>query len=329
VFDIETTGLSIIDDAIIEISAIKLKAQQTLERFDTFIKSPTPLSAFTTELTSITDEDLAKAPDISEALRSFKAFVGDAVLVAHNAPFDVDFFTAHMRRHGLLDRAYDAVDTLQMARQLYGQKLKRFNLKAVSKFFNVELTQNHRAEADTFATAEIFKSMLADLHGKGIKTMDALKVAATLYPGASAMRHARKSHVTVWVKNQAGLKHLYQLISDGHTTFFNQGPVVPFSHLNKLRKGLLLGSGCMHSDFMEVALNKDEAHLERVMARYDVIELQPPKDYLHLFDRELAAGLDEKDVLVKVHAMMNRVVRIASDLNIPVIATSDAHHMKR
>ncbi len=328
VFDIETTGLSILNDHIIEISAIKMKAQQTTERFDTFIQSPEPLSAFTSELTSITDAMLEGAPDVSDALRAFKTFIGDAILVAHNAPFDVDFIHAHMKKHGLLDHLFESVDTLQMARQLYGQKLKRFNLKAVSKFFNVELTQHHRAEADTFATAEIFKSMLSDLHGKGIKTLGDLKQAATLYPGAKASQHARKSHVTVWVKNDTGLKHLYKLISDAHTTYFSAGPVLSFNTLSKYREGLIISSGCMHSDFIEVALNKDETKLEAIMPRYDVIELQPPKDYLHLFDRELAAGASEEALLNTVHAMMKRIIRIASDQDIPVIATSDAHHIE-
>lgn len=328
VFDIETTGLSIMNHEIIEISAIKLKAQQTTERFDTFIKASHPLSAFTTELTSITDAMLADAPDVSEALREFKTFIGDAVLVAHNAPFDVDFIHAHMKKHGLLESPYDSVDTLQMARQLYGQKLKRFNLKAVSKFFNVELTQHHRAEADTFATAEIFKSMLSDLHGKGIKTLDALQKAAHTYPGGTPAKHARKSHVTVWVKNETGLKHLYQLISDAHTTYFSAGPVLPFERLKALKEGLIISSGCMHSDFLEVALNKDEAALEAIMDRYDVIELQPPKDYLHLFDRELAAGADEAALMTHIQTMMARIIRIASDLDKPVIATSDAHHIE-
>ena len=328
VFDIETTGLSATHDEIIEISAIKMKGQQTIERFDTFIKASHPLSAFTTELTSITDAMLNDGLPLVDALSQFKAFIGDAILVAHNAPFDVDFISAHMQSLSLLDAPYEAIDTLQLARQLYGDKLKRFNLKAVSKYFNVELTHHHRAEADTFATAEIFKSMMADLHAKGIKTLDALKNASSLYPGASKWRHARKSHVTVWVKNDRGLKHLYQLISDAHTTYYQAGPVLPFSHLLKHRDGLIISSGCMHSDFIETALNKTESKLEAIMPRYDVIELQPPKDYLHLFDREIAAGKPAADVLTLIQSTLAKIVRLADDHEIPVIATGDVHHIE-
>lgn len=328
VFDIETTGLAISEDEIIEISAIKIHSQQTIERFDSFIKIDRLLSPFTTELTSITDEMLSGAPDAKTVLSAFKTFIGDAVLVAHNASFDVDFIQAHMIKAGLEPVEYDYVDTLQLARQVYGNRLKRFNLKAVSKFFNVELNHHHRAEADTFATSEVFKSMIADLHGKNIKTLSELSRASTLYPGGLKSQHARKSHVTVWVQNAAGLKQLYTLISLSHTDHFSAGPVLPFSLLDKHRAGLIVGSGCMHSDFIEVALNKTPSLLQSIMTRYDVIELQPPRDYLHLFDREMASGVEASVILEKIHRMMQRVIQAAHALNIPVMATGDVHHIE-
>lgn len=332
VFDIETTGLSIIDDEIIEISAIKIQGQQTIDRFDTFVKAQRSLSAFTTELTTITDADLKDAPPIATVLNDFYTFCKDCVLVAHNAAFDVDFIEAGFRQHQISTTPLERMDTLQMARQLYGHKLKRFNLKAVAKHFNVELTQHHRAAADTFATAEVFKSMLADLSTRGFKTLadyaDVKKVDATI----DLSQHARKTHVTVWVENTVGLKNLYTLISKAHTLHFNRGPLLPFQEIIKHHQGLIVSSGCMHSDLIEIALNKDRASLEKAMARYDVIELQPPDQYLHLFENELKSEKDfataQTAILEKIQRMMQRVVAVAREKNMKVIATSDAHYIE-
>lgn len=329
VFDIETTGLSVIEDEIIEISAIKIKAQQTIDRFDTFIQSSSPLKRFTKELTSITDQDLKNAPSKEQALSAFKTFIGDAILVAHNAFFDVDFLTYHLQQVGFSDVHYSVIDTLQIARQIYGHKLKRFNLKAVSKFFNVELTQHHRAEADTFATSEIFKSMLAQIYGKGFKTLNELKHISRNHEDGLAVRHARKSHITVWVKNQVGLKHLYQLISLSHTKYYNEGPALPFNEVLKFREGLLISTGCMHSDFIETAFNKPDSHIDALIQDYDVVELQPVEDYIHLFDRELEMDEPLDTVIQKIKAMINRVLKVASARDKIVIATSDAHHIEK
>jgi len=329
VFDIETTGLSVTEDAIIEISAIKIKAQQTLDRFDTFIKTNEPLKAFTKELTSIADADLQNAPSLEEALSQFKTFIGDAILVAHNAFFDVDFLTYHLNQVGFQNVNYSVIDTLQIARQIYGHKLKRFNLKAVSKFFNVELTNHHRAEADTFATAEIFKSMMAQMVGKGFKTLNDLKHLSRNHDDGNPVAHARKSHITVWVKSQIGLKNLYELISLAHTKYFNEGPALPFNEVLKHREGLILSAGCMHSDFIETAFNKPASHLEALIQDYDVVELQPKEDYLHLFDRELEMEASEEEILFKIEAMMKRVIEVANKHQKLIIATSDAHHIEK
>ena len=328
VFDIETTGLSVIEDEIIEISAIKIKAQQTIDRFDTFIKAKAPLKTFTKELTSITDQDLKDAPLLENALSEFKTFIGDAILVAHNAFFDVDFLTHHLESVGFNDLHFSVIDTLQIARQIYGHKLKRFNLKAVSKFFNVELTQHHRAEADTFATSEVFKSMLAQIYGKGFKTLTDLKHIARNHEDGKADQHARKSHITVWVKNQVGLKHLYQLVSLAHTKYFNEGPALPFREVLNHKEGLILSTGCMHSDFTETAFNKPKKHLETIIQDYDVVELQPKEDYYHMFDRELEMGEAIKVVNKKIEAMMHRVMDVATKHEKIIIASSDAHHIE-
>ena len=124
VFDIETTGLSSERDKIIEISAVKVSNMQISGEFSTFVNPGQKLSHFTTSLTSITDQDLIGAPDIKEALPKFLAFAEGAILVAHNASFDIGHIYANMKRLGIEDITFPVIDTLNIARYFYNQELK-------------------------------------------------------------------------------------------------------------------------------------------------------------------------------------------------------------
>lgn len=321
VFDIETTGLSVHEDAIIEISAVKIQGHQRVDSFDTFVNPERKLSAFTKRLTGIQDSDVADAPSIEEALPKFKAFFEGTVLVAHNAPFDMAHINHALKQQGIHDGPYPVIDTLQIARQFYARKLKRFNLKAVSKYFNVELSRHHRAEYDTQATANIFLHMLADLDKAGIRTFDDLSNLHEAIPGEDVYKHARGGHVSVLVKNLKGLKNLYKLISLANTTYYSRGAKLPRRVLESHREGLIIGSGCMNGDFFEIALNQEEETLKRHAEFYDYIELQPPEDHGH-WEQDL------DDVADRIKAVHKRILKIGDALDVPVVATSDAHHIE-
>ncbi len=91
VFDIETTGFSSKNDKIIEIGAVKLKDGEIVDSFSTFVDPKVNIPYKITELTSITQNMVNGQPTIDEVLPKFMEFVGDSVLVAHNAAFDVGF----------------------------------------------------------------------------------------------------------------------------------------------------------------------------------------------------------------------------------------------
>jgi DNA polymerase III subunit alpha, Gram-positive type len=157
VFDIETTGLSNTRDKIIEIGAVKIEGGAITERYQSFINPGETLSTFTTELTDITDDMLANAPTIEEELPHFLKFIKGSILVAHNALFDI----GHIKENAKQDLPFDdslVIDTIQIARYFFNQDLKRFNLKAVAKFFKVKQEQHHRAEDDAYVTAQIWLS---------------------------------------------------------------------------------------------------------------------------------------------------------------------------
>ena len=101
VFDVETTGLSAIYNDLIQVAASKMYKGNIIAEFDEFINPGHPLSAFTTELTGITDDHVKNAKPLVQVLKEFQEFCKDTVLVAHNASFDVGFMNANYERHGL------------------------------------------------------------------------------------------------------------------------------------------------------------------------------------------------------------------------------------
>ncbi|MFW5892932.1 MAG: PolC-type DNA polymerase III, partial [Bacillota bacterium] len=322
VFDLETTGLSVHYDKIIEISAVKVKNHQVIEEFNEFVNPEEPLSEFTKRLTGIKDSDVKKAPTVDAILPKFKAFFEGTVFVAHNAPFDMAHLEANLIALDLYDGPYPVIDTLQIARQVYAEHLKRFNLKAVAKHFKVELTQHHRAIYDTLATKDIFLHMLSDLNHKGVTGFEALKKIDKHLDGVNRYQNARAGHLSVLVKNPLGLKNLYRLISEANTTHFDKEAKLPKKVLIKHRDGLLIGSGCMNSDFFETALNRSEEELKTIAEFFDYLEIQPPEDYHHL-------GKDMPDVESRIEDTLKRIIRVGEELDIPVVASSDAHHIDK
>ena len=320
VFDIETTSLSVHTGKIIEISAVKIKDHQITESFNAFVNPQENLSDFTKRLTGIKQSDVSSADTIDRVLPKFKAFFEGTIMVAHNARFDMGHIYENLRNLGLYDRLYPTIDTLQIARQLYPE-LKRFNLKAVAKHFKVELQRHHRAEYDTRATADIFMHMLTDLSRLGLKSYQDLLNISELRQDLNPYANTITSEITVLVKNEVGLKNLYKLVSLANTEYYFKEPVIPKKVLDKYREGLLLGSGCMHTLFFETALNGSLDNLRKKAQYYDYIEIQPVDDYLHLVEKE-ARGKEN------IIAAIERIVAVAKEFSLPVVATGDVHHIE-
>ena len=161
VFDVETTGLSAVHNDLIQIAASKMHKGNIIEQFDEFIDPGHPLSAFTTELTGITDNHVKGAKPLVQVLQEFQEFCQGTVLVAHNATFDVGFMNANYERHQLPTISQPVIDTLEFARNLYPE-YKRHGLGPLTKRFGVALDHHHMANYDAEATGRllfIFKKM--------------------------------------------------------------------------------------------------------------------------------------------------------------------------
>lgn len=171
VFDLETTGFSPVENKIIEIGAVKVENGEIIqEKFSTFVNPEVPIPFRIEELTSISDNMVLDAPTIEKILPEFLKFCEGAVMVAHNASFDMSFIEENCRRQGLA-REFTSVDTVELARFLLPH-LHNAKLDTVAKALNVSLENHHRAVDDAGCTAEIFVKFLDMLKGQGTEDLN-------------------------------------------------------------------------------------------------------------------------------------------------------------
>lgn len=157
-FDTETTGLAHANDYIIEIGAVHFGINGvTGEPFSALIKPPVPIPPGITAITGITDDDVSSAQSAKEVLPRFLEYIGDAVLVAHNAGFDLGFVGEELQRAGLSPLAGRTCDTLTMYRRLWpGLPRGSYKLDALANRCGVNKGKSHRATDDARTCAMLF-----------------------------------------------------------------------------------------------------------------------------------------------------------------------------
>ncbi|MGZ4107471.1 MAG: exonuclease domain-containing protein, partial [Tumebacillaceae bacterium] len=159
VFDLETTGLRTAFDHIIEVGAVRVVGGQITDTFQRLINPGVKLPAFIKELTGLTDEQMEEAPSLEEVMAEFLPFIGDAILVAHNADFDMNFLNAALDECGYLPFVGERVDTLALAQILWPRE-SSYALESLARNKKLEHNQPHRALSDAMATAELFTMLL-------------------------------------------------------------------------------------------------------------------------------------------------------------------------
>ncbi len=314
VFDTETTGLSSVYNHIIEIGAVKIKSGKIIERYSTFVNPDQTLSFKITELTGISNEMIKDAPKIDQILPEFKDFIGEAIIVAHNAKFDMGFINIGLKKIGMEEINNPIIDTVELARLLY-PGLKNYKLNTLTEKFNIPLLQHHRAVNDAEATALLFIKMLSDLKLKNILTIEQF---GKLSPEKDYKR-VRPFHLTILVLNEIGLKNLYRLISISHLQYFHRVPRIPKSKLIEFRDGLLFGTACSRGELFEAMISKTPDEIENIAMFYDYFEIQPLAHYHNLIENEVLRDTDEiKDIHI-------RIIKLAQKLDKMVVATGDVH----
>ncbi len=313
VFDIETTGLSPVHDAITEIGAVKLVDGEVTDTFSQLINPERPIPEKIVTLTGITDAMVADKPTIDAALPEFLEFCKGCTVVAHNAAFDTGFIRQKAGERNL-NFSNKVLDTLRLSRELYPQHAKH-SLGVVAERLGISLENHHRAVDDATATAEIF----VKFQELAMEQFDGKEQNIDNNP---ALLKNPKYHIILLVQTQEGLKNLYQLISKSNLNYFYRKPVMPRSVLEQFREGLLLGSACEAGElYRAVADGKDEAELKEIAEFYDFLEIQPLGNNQFM----VRNGTVKDEEVLKDH---NRtIVKLGDSLGIPVVATCDVHFM--
>ena len=318
VFDLETTGFSNINDKITEIGAVKIRDFEIVDRFSELVNPEKDISYRVQELTGITNEMVKDKPTIEEILPKFMEFVGDDVLVAHNADFDTGFIMQKCKEQGL-EYKNKKVDTLMLARIML-PNLKRYKLDKVAKEVGVQLLNHHRAVDDAEATANIFIKFLGMLKKQGVEKLSDVNTVL----GKVDYTKLKTHHITLIAKNQTGIKNLYKIVSDAHVNHFYRAPRILQSVLDEYREGIIVGSACEAGVVYDAVKKRlPDEEMEKIIAPYDYIEVMPIDNNRFMIDN---GDVEDEDELKEIN---KRVVETAKKFGKIPVATGDVHFLDK
>lgn len=186
VIDLETTGANpAARDRITELAFIKVRGGRIVDEFVSLVNPEVPVPPFISNLTGITDAMVCSAPTFETLAGKAMEFLGNAVLVAHNAKFDTRFLDAEFDRTISAGLGLPHVCTLQTARQII-RGLPNYRLQTVAAHYNVEIEGRHRAAGDARATARIWIKMLETMERYGVPSLSVAR-GFKLYPEHSIL----------------------------------------------------------------------------------------------------------------------------------------------
>ena len=320
VFDLETTGFSPSKNQIIEIGAVKVVNGSITERFSTFVNPKVPIPFEIEQLTSINDDMVLDAPTIDEILPKFMEFCQDAVMVAHNADFDMSFIKHNCSALGL-ECEKTVLDTVALSRVLL-PALNRFKLDTVAKALNVSLAHHHRAVDDAACTAEIFVKLVEMLRDRGVETMEDLDQMESYTE--ETIRKMPSYHAIMLAQNDIGRVNLYRLVSDSHIKYYNRRPKIPKSEFMKYREGILLGSACEAGELYRTLLRgSSQEEVARIVQFYDYLEIQPLGNNAFMLRTDKEPVESEEDL----KDINRQIVELGEQFNKLVVATCDVHFL--
>ena len=321
VLDLETTGLNCAYNRIIEFGAVKVEHGIVTEEIDILINPECPLPKKIVEITSINDKMLENQPTIKEALPRILSFIGDAILVTHNADFDFSFLQHALRNNGFDELTNPVIDTLSLSRYLFPES-KNHRLGSLCRNMDVVYNEDeaHRANYDARVLNDVWQPMLVLLtqSNRNLTHAD----LGELQSSTTLLKHIRPTHIIALAKNKEGLKSLYKLVSYSHIDYLAEVPKIPRREIEKLRENLLLGSACFNGEVFRTAMYYGDDVLKQVISFYDYIEIQPLENYSYLVNM---GEMDDEELLTHI----KDIVRCADEVGKPVCATGDVHYLTK
>lgn len=167
VIDTETTGLSPVYDSLIEVAACRVRDNEIVDTYSSLINPGFEIDEFITDLTGITNDMLAGAPDAATVLKRFVDFVGDSLLVAHNANFDINFLYDSCEEVLNTPFSNSFVDTMRVAKRMFPD-FEHYRLRDLVKYYGIEHKDAHRALGDAMATKEVYELLKRDVLIKSV-----------------------------------------------------------------------------------------------------------------------------------------------------------------
>lgn len=322
VFDIETTGFSKTKCKIIEIGAVKIENGKITDRWSTFVNPEVKIPYNITVLTSITDGMVKDAKTFEEQIDDFIKFCDGCVMVAHNASFDMGFMKQKSKECG---RNFDLpyLDTLILARCMY-PKLSNHKLDTLCKHLNVINAHHHRAVDDAEATALAFMKMLSELNKGGKNDLSEYN---EIFDIRKASVKTRAFHIILLAKNTAGIRNIYEMVTESHLKYFFRTPRIPKTLLMQKREGIIIGSACEAGELISAIVDEEsDDRLEEIADFYDYLEIQPIGNNAYMKSNEKMPHINTDEDLQKLNM---KVVELGEKLNKPVCATCDVHFMDK
>ncbi|NLC87656.1 MAG: PolC-type DNA polymerase III [Clostridiaceae bacterium] len=313
VLDLETTGLSFRTEKITEIGIMKVKNGEVIDEFSTFVNPEKPIPQKVVEVTNITDDMVKDAPKIEEVLPKVLEFVGDSVLVAHNADFDMGFL-----KHNAKELGYNSentyLDTLGLAKQLF-PNFKKYKLGIIAEKLGIEVEVAHRALDDVDTTVKVLKVMFDKLKEKNVQTLDEIDEKLEV-----DFKKLPSYHAIILAKDYVGLKNLYKLVSISHLHYFYKKPRILKSIYKKYSEGLIIGSACEAGElYRAIVEGKDDEDVEEIAKDYDYLEIQPTGNNMYMVRN---GTLPDARVVEDIN---RKIVNLGEKLGKLVVATCDVH----
>ena len=317
VLDLETTGFSFRTEKITEIGIMKVKNGEVIDEFSCFVKPEKPIPQRVVEVTNITDDMVKDAETIDKVFPKVLEFIGDSVIVAHNADFDIGFLKHNAKELGYtLENTY--MDTLRLSKMLFPD-FKKYKLGIIAEKLGIKVEVAHRALDDVDTTVKVLNVMLDMLKKQGIKTLEDIDKNNA---GKADYKKLQTYHAIILAKNYVGLRNLYKLVSYSHLNYFYKKPRILKSLYKKYSEGLILGSACEAGElYRAIVAGKTDEELEAIASDYDYLEIQPIGNNMFMVRNGTVA--DEKGL----QDINKKIVALGEKMGKPVVATCDVHFM--
>ena len=318
VLDLETTGLSFRTEKITEVGIIKIRNGEVIDEFECFVNPEKPIPQEVVDVTHITDDMVKDAETIDKVIPKIIDFIGDSVLVAHNADFDIGFLKHNFAEYGYsLDNTY--IDTLRLAKVIFPD-MKRYKLGLIADKLDIVVEVAHRALDDVKTLVAVFNVMIQKLKEHGARIVD--DIDNVIEGDPEAYKKLPSYHAIILAKDYVGLKNLYKLVSYSHLNYFYKKPRILKSLFEKYREGLILGSACEAGElYRAIVAGRPEEEIEAIAKYYDYLEIQPIGNNEYMVRNGTVADDFE------LQNINRKIVDLGDRLGKPVVATCDVHFM--